>query len=424
MKLGRPIFQSMVHSYGERGFQRMLFGLALWLLSAPALAQDARAPASPEAAAPQRGAPASAEATGGGQPGVGVAEPSLRPGAEVTRDAGVEEPPRATAEPPLADDADPAALTEFSPVLAAHGRWSRHPRYGLVWQPHEAIVGSGFTPYVSAGHWALDAAGDWVWVSDYAFGWVVFHYGRWAWASDAGWLWVPGRRYAPAWVVWRVPTANYAYVGWGPAPPRYVWIDGRAVWLASPPPAPYVFCASARVFAPYPRRHLIHDRALMRRLARGSARYRDVWSRGRWRRGPSPAALRVPAFALPRARVAAHPRALAHARPSAAARGAVLRAPRARAARAAGRASSTPGVSGRRAGRAKPVAKRRRAAPRGATAGEGAEPRRADAAHRARRAVPVERAERRPRGSLRATRRGDRATGRRPARPRAAPRSR
>jgi len=71
----------------------------------------------------------------------------------------------------------------------------------------------------------LDTENNWVWMSDYPFGGIVFHYGRWVWIESVGWAWVPGRRYAPAWVVWRVPSDSYDYVGWAPAPPDYGWLE-------------------------------------------------------------------------------------------------------------------------------------------------------------------------------------------------------
>jgi len=103
--------------------------------------------------------------------------------------------------------------------LDPYGNWVEDEKYGTVWVPNRDAVGEDFAPYVSAGHWALTEDGDWSWQSDYPFGGVVFHYGRWVWVPGTGWAWVAGRRYANAWVSWRVPTDNYAYVGWAPMPP-------------------------------------------------------------------------------------------------------------------------------------------------------------------------------------------------------------
>jgi hypothetical protein len=142
-------------------------------------------------------------------------------------------------------ETDPRALTDFRPHLDPYGYWVEHPNYGLVWVPRRDVVGDGFAPYVTSGRWALDETGEWVWVSDYPFGSVVFHYGRWAYVSDSGWVWVPGYRYAPAWVTWRVPTGSYAYVGWAPLAPDYGWFGGvsLSVWYGYS--TPWVFCPSA-----------------------------------------------------------------------------------------------------------------------------------------------------------------------------------
>lgn len=171
-------------------------------------------------------------------------------------------------------DTDPRALTDFRPTLDPHGTWVNDSTYGLVWVPSREVVGAQFAPYVTSGHWALSESGDeWVWVSDYPFGWVVFHYGRWVRTSEWGWAWVPGRRYAPAWVVWRVPAEGYGYVGWGPAPPTFIWVHGFAWGLWDRPPIPYVFCAGAYVFHPRPYPYLVRDRRLVRQLGQHTRRH-------------------------------------------------------------------------------------------------------------------------------------------------------
>ena len=65
------------------------------------------------------------------------------------------------------DDSDPSALTDFHGALDAHGSWVDDPRYGTVWVPNRAEVGADFTPYTTAGHWAVDDSDQYVWVSDY-----------------------------------------------------------------------------------------------------------------------------------------------------------------------------------------------------------------------------------------------------------------
>lgn len=197
-------------------------------------------------------------------PSPGPADPAPQPHDPPTvREAGAPAP----APQPAVEDADPSALTTFRPALDPYGSWVSDPKYGTVWVPHREAVGADFAPYVSRGHWALTADDDWIWVSDYPFGWAVFHYGRWVWISGNGWAWVPGRTYANAWVVWRVPSADYAYVGWAPMPPSWVWVNGYAVTLWYGPPVPYVFCSSAYVFHHHVHRHIVRDRHLVHRIA-------------------------------------------------------------------------------------------------------------------------------------------------------------
>jgi hypothetical protein len=164
-------------------------------------------------------------------------------------------------------DTDPSALTTFRPALDPYGAWVSDSSYGTVWVPNRDVVGPDFAPYVSSGHWALTADDDWIWASDYPFGWAVFHYGRWVWIPGNGWAWVPGRTYANAWVVWRVPTAGYAYVGWAPMPPTWGWRNGYAFGLWYSPPLPYVFCPSAYVFDYRVHYHIVRDRGLVRDIA-------------------------------------------------------------------------------------------------------------------------------------------------------------
>jgi len=163
---------------------------------------------------------------------------------------------------PAVDDAldrDPRALTHWNQDLAPYGTWIDDPSYGRVWVPDARVVGSDFTPYASSGHWALDQNEAWVWVSDYPFGDVVFHYGRWVWTSSAGWAWIPGLQYAPAWVAWRTPVDGYADVGWAPYPPSWVWFGGISVWYGWGPYYPWVYCASAYLFYPHVHHYIYTD---------------------------------------------------------------------------------------------------------------------------------------------------------------------
>jgi hypothetical protein len=182
----------------------------------------------------------------------------------------------AAAEPepePAVADTDASALTTFRPALDPYGQWVNDTTYGTVWVPHANVVGTDFAPYVSRGRWALTADDDWIWVSDYPFGWAVFHYGRWVWISGHGWSWVPGRTYANAWVVWRVPSAGYAYVGWAPMPPSWVWMNGVAVGLWYAPPVPYVFCHTSFIFRHHVHYHIVRDRHLVHRIASNTRVY-------------------------------------------------------------------------------------------------------------------------------------------------------
>jgi hypothetical protein len=147
-------------------------------------------------------------------------------------------------------DTDPSALTDFHSTLDPHGQWVDDPTYGTMWQPSASEVGSDFAPYVSGGHWAYDDSDDYVWMSDYGWGWAPFHYGRWAYGG-AGWGWIPGREYAPAWVTWRTGYPGFGYVGWAPLPPTWYWGPGGvALGLGFVPRAPYAFCGVHDVFAP------------------------------------------------------------------------------------------------------------------------------------------------------------------------------
>ena len=229
-------------------------------------------------------------------------------------------PAPASAQPNGVDeyqDTDPSALDVFRPDLDPYGRWVDDSHYGRVWIPDTNYVGSDFAPYVSNGHWALDADNNWTWESDYPFGWVVFHYGRWAFIDGLGWSWVPGRSYAPAWVVWRVPTDDYAYVGWAPAPPTFAWYSTGLFWLDYYPPLPFVFCPSSYVFYPGFGAYMVRDRYFAATLVRHSVWYSTAPVYGRGYVSPSVQRARVPAQAVPAQRVTANPQAAAFSRPSA-----------------------------------------------------------------------------------------------------------
>ena len=152
-----------------------------------------------------------------------------------------------------ADD-DPSAVTDFRSTLDPHGAWVDDPEYGTVWLPRADVVGADFTPYVTAGHWTYE--GDWIWVSDYEWGWAPFHYGRWVWIEGRGWAWIPGRVYRGAWVVWSVGDGGYAYLGWSPWPPLWIWRGGAAVRIGFAVYPRYVYCPHGDVFAPVVATHV------------------------------------------------------------------------------------------------------------------------------------------------------------------------
>ena len=216
------------------------------------------------------------------------------------------------------DDRNPEALTKFRPYLDPYGTWHDDPTYGRVWIPSANVVGPNFQPYVTNGRWAMDDGGEWIWVSDYSFGWVVFHYGRWVWIQNTGWAWIPGNRYAPAWVTWRVPTGSYDYVGWAPAPPSFVWYAGVSFWWGYDPYYWWVFCQSPYLFHYHVGYYVVTDPYWQGYAARYTTPYVPASPTPRngsptaaspRPRNPSLSEARVPPSALPQGRA---PSASAH----------------------------------------------------------------------------------------------------------------
>ena len=148
-------------------------------------------------------------------------------------------------------DTDPSALTEFKPALEGHGAWVDDSTYGTVWVPAESEVGTDFVPYTTAGHWTYDEGPrtEWVWVSDYSWGWAPFHYGRWVHVSNHGWAWIPGRTYSGAWVSWR-GARGYDYVGWAPLGPSWYWYNGSAVGWGYGYTPYYSYCHRDHIYSP------------------------------------------------------------------------------------------------------------------------------------------------------------------------------
>ncbi len=198
------------------------------------------------------------------------------PGAALVEDAeiGVSAQPPVRRAPPEHEDDDPSAVLLFHEVLAPYGAWRDDARLGYVWSPAPESVGSAFVPYGTHGRWTYReiATGEattpeWTWVSDVPWGWVTFHYGRWAYTGERGWAWIPGRKYAGAWVDWRVPAhaGGEAAVGWGPRPPSFLWrvtplrrpiggkVDPEDCYFETSPYAafatPYVYAPASQLFA-------------------------------------------------------------------------------------------------------------------------------------------------------------------------------
>lgn len=242
---------------------------------------------------------------------------------------------------PAADeyaDNDPSALSDFRGALDPHGTWVEDPTYGTVWVPNPDEVGSDFAPYQTAGRWAVDDSDEWVWVSDYDWGYVPFHYGRWVWAGSY-WGWIPGRVYAPAWVTWRV--GDGGYVGWAPLPPSWYWQSGVAVGLWAVPWAAYCFVPTGYVFSSRVSTYVVRDQAVVHRAASStrpyhpaspSAGHKAAGSPRSQVRSPSFSAAGVPQRAVPQQRVSTDPRAKAFSKRSSSvaarrAMGSVHRAP-------------------------------------------------------------------------------------------------
>jgi hypothetical protein len=249
-------------------------------------------------------------------------------------------------------DTDPSALADFREPLAPYGRWVDDPTYGTVWVPNADAVGGDFAPYVSAGHWALTEDDEWLWVSDYEWGWAPFHYGRWVWIDGTGWAWIAGGVYAPAWVVWQTGYYDDAYIGWAPMPPLWCWRAGVVVRIAVLPPARYVFLPSRHVFGPGWRTYIVAD-ARVSSVASHMQPYAGPRG-GRYQaltmtRGPTAAAARIPAEAMPTQReTQARAMSFRHSGPAPAAGGGpASAAPRPASAPAPARPRAAPARAGR-----------------------------------------------------------------------------
>jgi len=111
---------------------------------------------------------------------------------------------------------EPLSWAEIHATLDPHGTWVEVAEYGEAWRP--TGVRTSWQPY-SEGHWERDGE-EWLWVSDFDWGWLPFHYGRWYSHANFGWVWIPGFDYAPSWTVWRDADD---YSAWAPLPPGPCW---------------------------------------------------------------------------------------------------------------------------------------------------------------------------------------------------------
>jgi hypothetical protein len=147
----------------------------------------------------------------------------------------------------------------FYDRLADHGDWiTFRDRY--VWVPR---VDVGWRPYFH-GHWVYTNTYGWYWLSDEPFAWAVYHYGRWAFDPEIGWYWIPGRRWAPAWVVWSHTDDEIA---WAPLPPDFDDDDVSVSISVSSVPIYYWQAVPVAFFVSVDLDdHIIRDRDHVRRI--------------------------------------------------------------------------------------------------------------------------------------------------------------
>lgn len=121
--------------------------------------------------------------------------------------------------------------------LDSHGRWERHPEFGMVWFPLGVAV--DWAPF-RHGRWYWHVRWGWTWLDEAPWGFATSHYGRWvSWGGR--WCWVPGAYtprpiYAPAVVAWpsQPPSRHAPPSVWTPLGPR----DPHPPVLARPPMHP------------------------------------------------------------------------------------------------------------------------------------------------------------------------------------------
>ncbi len=96
-----------------------------------------------------------------------------------------------------------------------------------------------------------------------------------------------GRRYANAWVTWRVPTDDYGYIGWAPMAPAWGWYGGVAIGLWWYPPSAYVFCPNRYAFSYHVHSYVVHDPHMVRDVAAHTRNYSNGYAGGGSQRTPA-----------------------------------------------------------------------------------------------------------------------------------------
>ena len=130
-------------------------------------------------------------------------------------------------------------VQQFMQSMLAYGRWSTHPSFGWVWQPHD--VQPWWQPFV-VGEWIVTQDGSPYWRSALPHGWVTEHYGSWTFDENLGWLWVPSNEWSAAPVDWR---ARDGVIGWAP---RIATKADVEVASCPQPAFAWIFIAPERLF--------------------------------------------------------------------------------------------------------------------------------------------------------------------------------
>jgi len=180
--------------------------------------------------------------------------------------------------PPPDQSAQPQDVTEdyFFGALSPYGTWIDMPGYGICWQPCAAINNPGWSPYCAQGQWVYTDYG-WYWLSNYSWGWTVFHYGRWFHDANRGWCWWPSTKWAPSWVFWRYWGND---CGWAPLPPHcYYSQEHGLVYNGAAIPQSYDFGMGANLFSFVPMANLCDENTERFRLP--AAQAAQVFARSR-----------------------------------------------------------------------------------------------------------------------------------------------